>query len=203
VGQTWNESELATPPAARTRGSEGRRGRAAPKVWVILSAALIGGMAVGVAIGAAGFSNQNVNHNANAYSTTFQGLTAFQGGAATVAAGFSTHSGCTSGPVALGASLTPIYIGVASSTVCTSSDFGETFTIPTNTSGQLASPHTVVFSFQSTYGTGPTVSVNSITVTTSSTTAASTSLVIFVDFGTSWLPAGGISGFNVIAAQTQ
>lgn len=175
----------------------------APKAWVILSAALIGGMAIGIAIGAAGFSNQSVNHSANAYSTTFQGLTAFQGGSAIVAAGFSSHSGCSSGPVALGASLSTIYLGVSASTVCTSGDFGEFFTILTNGSAQLASPHTAVFNFQSSYGSGPTINVNNISVTTSSSTAANSAQVFFVDFGTSWLPAGGISGFNVLASQTQ
>lgn len=182
--------------------------RPSSKLWVIVSAAVIGGMALGVAFGAASLSNQPVNSYANAYSTTFNGVTAFQGASATnppgIAVAFSSHSGCTSGPVALGATLSEIYVGVTPATLCTAGDFGFEYTIYTNTtaSGSLSSPHSVTFNFQSTYGAGPTISVNTITVTTSSTTAPDSAQLIFVDFGTAWLPAGGVSGFNVIAVQT-
>jgi hypothetical protein len=202
VSQPWDESDEGTASAGSATADGRTSRRVGPKVWVIVSAALIGGLAIGVAIGAAGFSNQSLNHSANAYASSFQGVTAFQGGSVSVAPGFSAHSGCTAGPDALGASLSTIYLGVAGATACTSGDFGEFFTISTNASAELAAPHSVTFSFESTYGSGPTVSVNSITVTTSSSTAANTNQVFFVDFGTSWLPAGGISGFNVLATQT-
>jgi len=203
VADAWDESEGPSPAAVSAGGTGTKGRRASPKLWVVLSAALIAGLAVGVAIGAAGFANQSLNHSSNAYSTTFQGMTAFQGGSATVGAGFSSHTGCTSGPVALGASLSTVYVGVTAATACTSGDFGEYFSITTNGSAQLASPHAVNFTFQSTYGSGPTVSINSIILTTSSSTAASASQVIFVDFGTTFIPAGGISGFNVLATETQ
>jgi len=172
---------------------------------IVLMVALMTTLTVGTVIAANAYVPQTINHYANAYQTSFVGVNAFQGASAAEYPAFSTSSTCTAGPVALGSTLSPIFLSVrGAGGSCASGDFAEVFSILTNTtaSGSLSTPHALNFSFQITYGSPATTSFVSVAITTGSSTSANAPQLFYIDLGVTWLPAGGVSGFNTIVSQS-
>jgi len=170
--------------------------------WGAIVAVGIASLAVGIAIGSGAFTAKPLTQNANAYTVTFAGVTAFQGSKATVFVGISTGLGggaynSTSSPITMGASIAPVYLNATGGTVCGPGGFAEVFSIPTNSS---VGTHYLNFTFGLTYGSSSTTHAATVQVDTIGTTAVSTNVNFYLVF--SVFPLGGISAFTIIVSQT-
>lgn len=108
---------------------------------------------------------------------------------------------CTSGSTAIpstggvGGSVSAYVSATTGSAACTTGDYAQVYTI---TTGTTAPAGTYQVEITTQWGAGPTLGENTLTFTLGTTLTSAATITLYVDYGSSLVPTGGISTLQIV-----
>ncbi len=182
---------------------EGRRKRTSGQLIYLGTIVAIVGVMAGAALGAALPAPGIVTQAAGVYSGAFKAPAGFtQSPTLAPSSVISNVTTCSAGPITEktnGGTIDVTLSDATGGTTCTGGDFAELFTVQFSATIASGSPQTDTFTVTASYGTTPTTGVNSVALTTGSPGSPWTQTIdLYVDFGPSPGPSGGISTLSLV-----
>jgi hypothetical protein len=104
---------------------------------------------------------------------------------------------CSGGATAVtsGSAVSAYVSGTSGSAACATGDWAEVYTIVT---GSTAPAATYQVEITTQWGTGPTLGENTVSFTIATALTSAATLTLYVDYGSSMAPTGGISTLQVV-----
>lgn len=166
------------------------------RVLYIATAVAMMGLTGGFVL-AAGLTSTTVTQSAALYSVSSSAVAAFPTTpSVTVTVIPVSVASCSSGSATLANSVTvDLYLPASTGVLCTTGDFAEEFSF---TSLATAAAGTYTFTQYTTYGAGPTSGSAIGSVTVAAAMSISGNVNVFVDYGTTAPPAGGIGSLSLV-----
>ena len=142
-------------------------------------------------------TSTTVGQSASLYSISTSGVAAFPSTPTVqVSSTLPSVTTCTSSPVALASGGSAwLFLPASSGVTCSTGDFAVIFNF---TSSATASAGSYSFTIYDSYGSGPTTGSAAGTVTVGSPLSSPGTVSVYVDFGSSSPPAGGISSLSLV-----
>jgi hypothetical protein len=164
------------------------------------------GASVGFLFASALPAQSTVNQTSNSYGVSNPALATFSTAPTVAVAGVpASASGCntTASPWSFGTTsgTVNLYLGASAGVTCAPNDFAEEFTFVTGSGGMPASTHFTVTVFD-TYSNNsvPYSGVSAGAITTTGAVSGTTTVNVYVDFGSVAVPSGGIGTLDVVVS---
>lgn len=142
-------------------------------------------------------SSSTVSQTASLYSVSTSGVAGFPTTPAVAVGSLPPGvSACTSSAVALASGgSAALYLPASAAVTCATGDFAIVLNF---TSAANAGAGTYSFTSFDAFGTGPTTGAATANVSVASTLSSAGLVSVYIDFGTTTPPAGGISSLSVV-----